>query len=378
MANGNFVVQNGLTVGGLTIDAVSGNITTAGTITTTGSGSIVSANGFGGLNPDKIYNTGSNVSVTPTTIYANINGASQLSVTSSGVTIAGNLTVQGTQTIIASTDLTISDSVINLHTAANLAPLTVDDGKDIGFKMHYYKGVDNLAFLGWANDSGSLEYYAAGAEGVGNVFTGTSYGTIKGGELVAANATSATSTTTGALRVTGGAGIAGAVYVGGNGTNAIVHTGHIVPSANLSYNIGSASAWYGTFYGVSTQAKYADLAENYQADSNYAPGTVVEFGGAEEVTLATEGTKRVAGVVSTNPAHLMNGGLTGTNVVPLALQGRVPCKVIGPVAKGDLMISAGFGYAKANNDAAVGQTIGKALADFSGAKGVIEVVVGRI
>ena len=130
-------------------------------------------------------------------------------------------------------------------------------------------------------------------------------------------------------------------------------------------------------YGVSTQAKYADLAENYQGDAYYEPGTVVEFGGAQEVTLGTADSKRVAGVVSTNPAHLMNGGLSGPNVLALALQGRVPCKVIGPIAKGDLMVSAGFGFAKVNNDAQAGQIIGKSLADFNGAKGVVEVVVGR-
>ena len=97
-----------------------------------------------------------------------------------------------------------------------------------------------------------------------------------------------------------------------------------------------------------------------------------------EVTVAEADTTRVAGVVSTNPAHLMNGALAGINVVPLALQGRVPCNVIGPIAKGDLMVSAGFGYAKANNAAGVGQVIGKALTDFGGAKGQIEIVVGRV
>jgi hypothetical protein len=120
------------------------------------------------------------------------------------------------------------------------------------------------------------------------------------------------------------------------------------------------------------------LAENYQADAAYEAGTVLEFGGEQEVTIATDGTRRVAGVVSTNPAHLMNGGLTGQNVVPLALQGRAPCKVTGPIQKGDLMVSAGFGHARANNDAQIGQVIGKALANFSGTKGVIEIVVGRV
>ena len=159
----------------------------------------------------------------------------------------------------------------------------------------------------------------------------------------------------------------------------ITISGNIIPSANLSYNLGNSTAWFGTFYGVSSQAKYADLAENYLADRTYAPGTVLMFGGAAEVTMADADTKRVAGVVSTNPAHLMNGALQGANVTQLALTGRVPCQVIGPVQKGDLMVSAGWGYAKVNNDAGVGQVIGKALEDFPvQAKGVIEVVVGRL
>ena len=124
---------------------------------------------------------------------------------------------------------------------------------------------------------------------------------------------------------------------------------------------------------------YADLAENYQADASYEAGAVLEFGGSNEVTVATVDSRRVAGVVSTNPAHLMNGGLTGSNVVALALTGRVPCLAIGPVVKGDMMVSAGHGYAKASNNPSVGAVIGKSLETLAdGEKGVIEVVVGRV
>jgi hypothetical protein len=140
-----------------------------------------------------------------------------------------------------------------------------------------------------------------------------------------------------------------------------------------------ATVYATTFSGVSTTAKYADLAENYQGDKSYAPGTVVMFGGTQEVTAADADTTAVAGVVSTNPAHLMNGGLTGANVVPVALQGRVPCMVIGPVKKGDMLVSAGHGYAKSSANPQMGQVIGKALYDFPGSsKAVIEVVVGRM
>ena len=130
---------------------------------------------------------------------------------------------------------------------------------------------------------------------------------------------------------------------------------------------------------TTTILKNADLAENYMADRPYIPGTVLMFGGDEEVTRADADTTKIAGVVSTSPAQLMNGALQGPNVTPLALMGRVPCQIIGPVAKGDLLVSAGWGYAKTNNTAGVGQVIGKALEDFaSQAKGVIEVVVGRL
>jgi hypothetical protein len=191
--------------------------------------------------------------------------------------------------------------------------------------------------------------------------------------------TQAISTTTGALQVTGGVSITtGNLFIGGSAGNAITVTGNIIPSSNLATtnNLGSDTRWWNNFYGVSTQARYADLAENYQADSYYDPGTVLEFGGSHEVTIATVETTRVAGVVSTNPAHLMNGQLQGLNVVALALQGRVPVKVVGSIQKGDQMVSAGNGYAKSSSTPTIGTVVGKALENFNGV-GVIEVVVGR-
>jgi hypothetical protein len=136
----------------------------------------------------------------------------------------------------------------------------------------------------------------------------------------------------------------------------------------------------GVYNGTATSARYADLAENYQADSQYEPGTVLVFGGVNEVTVTdVKGDTRVAGVVSTNPAHLMNADLSGDNVVALGLTGRVPCKVVGKVKKGDILVtSAKPGYATVNNTPAPGTIVGKAVEDkddFN--EGVIEVVVGR-
>jgi hypothetical protein len=210
-------------------------------------------------------------------------------------------------------------------------------------------------------------------------------GTITANSLVLNSNTQSTSTTTGALQVTGGVGInTGNLYIGGSAGVAIVATGNIIPSANLTStnNLGSDTRWWNNFYGVSTQARYADLAENYQADNNYEPGTVLIFGGCYEVTVtAVSHNIAVAGVVSTNPAHLMNSALRGENVVPLALQGRVPCKVKGPVNKGTVLVSSDIpGVAEAVNLSMFkpGCVIGKSLENIESQDiKMIEVVVGR-
>ena len=130
------------------------------------------------------------------------------------------------------------------------------------------------------------------------------------------------------------------------------------------------------FSGTATAARYADLAEKYAADADIEPGTVVCFGGDAEVTTCMHDMDRkVAGVVSTDPAYMMNSEAEGVYV---ALTGRVPCKVVGPVRKGDMMVSAGNGAARAEENPVLGSVIGKALEDFDGAEGVIEVVVGRL
>jgi hypothetical protein len=133
-----------------------------------------------------------------------------------------------------------------------------------------------------------------------------------------------------------------------------------------------------TLTGTATAAQYADLAECYAADAEYAPGTVVHFGGSHEVSLCDiDGCKSVAGVVTSNPAYLMNAEMDAENKCSVALVGRVPCKVVGKVSKGDMMVSAGNGAARAEEDPKMGQVIGKALEDHEG-EGTIEVVVGRM
>lgn len=130
------------------------------------------------------------------------------------VVITGNLSVQGVTTTFLSNDIALSDSILNLHTNQDLDLLTSNDGRDIGIKMHYFDTSDSHAFLGRANDTGSLEWYSRGDELTGNVFSGT-YGVFKTGEIYLANTTASTDSTTGALKLNGGAGLAGNVNVGG-------------------------------------------------------------------------------------------------------------------------------------------------------------------
>ena len=272
---------------------------------------------------------------------------------------------------------------------------------------------------------------------IGTPDAGSSVEFIAGGSTTANVAakiqspnTAATTTTTGTLVVVGGVGISGNIIGGGivsvtgnitgGNVSATAHTGTTVSvtanvtggniltagimsstgnaiHGNLSVstgtitlgnivnangngvgNIGAVGGYFNTIFAKATSAQYADLAEKYTADAEYAPGTVVVFGGTHEVTVnAVDSDRKVAGVISTNPSYIMNGGLEAEHVATVALTGRVPCMVIGPVRKGDMMVAAGLGRARAEADPRVGTVIGKALEDFDGAEGTIEVVVGR-
>jgi hypothetical protein len=184
-----------------------------------------------------------------------------------------------------------------------------------------------------------------------------------------------TGTTTGAVVVRGGVGIGGHLNVAGNLTVTGTVTGNVTgitaamvglgnvtneskvtmfssptfttqittPSivksgTNAVGNIGQTDNRFNTVFATATSALYADLAENYTADVEYEPGTVVVFGGEEEITVTNSfADSRVAGVISTNPAYLMNAEHPG---LPIALRGRVPVKVLGAVSKGDLLVTS--------------------------------------
>ena len=139
---------------------------------------------------------------------------------------------------------------------------------------------------------------------------------------------------------------------------------------------GNVNASY--FVGTATQAQYADLAEKYIPDADYEPGTVLIIGGNEEVTVTDEpGSYQVIGVVSTEPAYLMNSDADG---VAIALRGRIPCKVCGVVKKGDVLITSNTpGHAMVAADPqnlSPLQIVGRALSNKTeAAPGIVEIIV---
>ena len=337
---------NGLTVS-VTGNITGGNIKSSGQISSTGnitsagniSGNYILGNGsqIVGLNTNIIQNGNSNVLIGSSAgnISININGISPVvifnplgqfidgSISASGNIIGGNLVTTGMVTAIG--NITTSSSLNTFGTTISSGVST--SGNVTGA---------NLVTIGAIINS---EVSTSGNVTAGNIVT------------------------SGVLTVNSGNAVTAIVNGGGNATG----------------NIGSSSNYFNTVYATATTALYADLAECYSADTEYEPGTVVCFGGSAEITQCnTDGCPEIAGVISTNPAYKMNSGLDSEYIAIIALTGRVPTKVKGPVKKGAMMVSAGDGYARAEIAPAIGTVIGKAVESFTGDVGTIEIVVGRL
>jgi len=312
------------------------------------------------------------------------------------LTVEGNLTVNGTTTTVNSTVVQVDDPIFTL--GGNTAP-TTDDNKDRGVLYRWHDGTSaKLGFFGY-DDSSSTFRFIPDASNSSEVISGSL------GNVAFAAASLSSASITGTLTVNGNVDL-------GNDANDIISINgkvdtSIVPSGTPTLGVNAtrwnnvysnevttpslttgAAATAGTITGdwslssgSKLDATYADLAERYAADAEYEAGTVLVFGGEAEVTVTTtKGDRRMAGVVSTNPAYSMNKECEGKNVVEIALQGRVPCKVLGQVRKGDMLVASAVpGYAIVDNDPKTGSVIGKALQnkDDDG-KGVIEVAVGRL
>tara|TARA_R110002153_G_scaffold1149_4_gene5620 strand:- start:3112 stop:6669 length:3558 start_codon:yes stop_codon:yes gene_type:complete len=180
-------------------------------------------------------------------------------------------------------------------------------------------------------------------------------------------------------------GVSAGTYLTGGGSSGAVTLNVDATTTNTAGKVvardGSGNFSAGTITATATQAQYADLAENYVADADYEPGTVVVFGGNEEITVTDDANSpRVAGVISTDPAHLMNSTCEGVFVNAVALRGRVPVKCLGVVKKGDILITSHIaGVAMVASDphfVGAACIIGKAISTkLHDAEGVVEVLV---
>jgi len=334
------------------VGTLSGAATTAGTVTTaaqpniTSVGTLTSLSVSGNLTAANIMgifaNGTTNVSIPAVNGNVNISSAGNANifiVTGTGTNINGTISVSGNANIgnIGTAGLITATGNItggNLSTGGVIS--ASGNASVLGIKTdnYYYANGTPISFAGSYSNSNVASYLP------------TYTGNISAGNINLSNA-------------------------------AIVSGNNMTLTTGANTNVGTITGNWSLSTGSRLQATYADLAEYYEADQEYEPGTVVEFGGEKEVTLAQDGTTRVAGVITTNPAYVMNTGCPGI-AVALALQGRVPVKVRGKIHKGDLMVSAGNGFARPWNNAQPGMIIGKAIQNFEGTEGIIEIAVGRL
>ena len=309
----------------------------------------------------------------------------------------GNIVANGTA-VIASSE---SDTVT--FTAGNNVLLTANaDSKTINFDI-----LAGAAVSAAGND-GDIQFNSAGAFGAsgnltfvgselsvtgavavtGNVTTGNVSGTTgafttvtgNGRALTSLNATNIDTGTlpSGRLSGTYTITVSGAATTAGTVTTAaqpnITSVGTL-SSLAVTGNISAGNVIASNFDSVN-----ADVAEIYKSDLLYSPGTVVEFGGTAEITQSTEyASSAIAGIISTAPAFTMNTAAAGLAV---ALQGRVPCRVVGKINKGDLVTSSsipGVATRLGPDQWKPGCVLGKSLENYdSDLEGTIEVVAGRL
>jgi len=331
IATGNITGGNLLT-GGLiqsTGNITGGNLVTVGQVSATGNvnGNFFIGNGalLTGIDATSIQNGNSNVRVT---LNSNV-----------AVSVAGNANVG----VFTGTGLVVTGSIEATNGFIGLDATSIANGS--ANVRTFLNGNVTVSAAGSAN---VLVVTGTGANVEGTL---TATGNITGGNLITAGLVSLVSIT----------------KTGSNGVG----------------NIGQSDNTFDTVFARATSALYADLAELYTADAEYAPGTVLVFGGSAEVTESAHShSARIAGVVSTEPEHIMNSGLTAEYTAAVALVGRVPCRVVGTIQRGDCLASSDIPGVATALDAIKyqpGAVIGKALEDYNSTEaGVIEAVIGRL
>ena len=273
-----------------------------------------------------------------------------------GITLCSDVLIPGNKLAGNVTAATVTTGTM---TAANVFATTI--------------GNSSTAFSGASGAiAGTLTSSALYATTIGNASTTLTGSTVSvtgvSAATVAATTVSATTvsaTTVTATTLTGTLSTAAQTNVTSLGTlSGLTVGGAILPSSNATINIGSVGATFNTVFAKATSAQYADLAERYHSDEIYPAGTVVKIGGSEEITICDEdASTEVFGVISKNPAYLMNDNQSDPHWLPVVLVGRSIVNVIGTCNKGQYLVSDAAGHARAakEDEVVFNKVIGRAL-----------------
>lgn len=403
LSGGNGITTSTASTGVLTI-ALDGTITTVNTLSSSDSTEVVIDDGFRVTGASTLPTIATNaisssdssaISVTGSLIIEGVisGGASTQLVIQDGVNVNGDLVITNGE--ISSSDssaLNIRDAVnvtgaLNAETSLEIANSVIADAildeddlsSDSNTALATQQSIK--AYTDAQDASQSLTIVCDDSTGNSLIFTP---GTPAFAQFEGGNSITTSSLSTGNIKFE----LDTDIYV--NSVQSLdsseveilnIRTDTLVAHDSTQITIRDALRVTGTITGTVTAAQYADLAEKYLADQEYAPGTVMIFGGDQEITQSTDThDARIAGVVSTAPAFIMNNDLEGGTF--LGLTGRVPCRVKGAIAKGDMVTSSdtpGVAQKLDPTNYNLGCVIGKALENYSGTgEGVIEVVVGRV
>lgn len=365
------------------------------------------------------FNNDNGININDASIYTNTVNDLVLDTSGTRLVINSNeVTFPGGTTVLASSSSTISKIYVGeVSGGTSISPVTLTGQFGLSASSKMFPNTDNSISLGKANARWNQVYTTglnAGGESqlaqlLGNwQLTGNSTLDVTLGTFVVQDLTTGGETTAGTL--TGDWTLPGSSKLTLQGGALTLDEGNLeIPLGNLTIGDGNFTMGAGTINaldatlktrlittgststtgtitgnwsyseGSQLRATYADVAEFYSSDNNYEPGTVLIFGGEEEVTKSTQaGDTAAAGIVTTNPAYVLNEGLKGQRVC-IALAGRVPCNVVGKVNKGDLLVTSYYpGHAEVSKAPKPGTIIGKALANkHTDGTGVIEVMVVR-
>ena len=361
-----------------------GNILTSGLISATGNinGNFFNGNGYfltGIITSVANINNGTsnvNIASANANIVVNVNSTPNVAIFSTaGLAVTGLISATGNVT--GSYILGNGSQLTGLQAAASAAQIEL--------------GTSNIKFAGAGN---AATINIGGTSNVVIVDTSTLYANVLAPysivkNPVSTNAVGNIGSTSNYFNQTFSAVVnATTVTAAGNitGGNLSVSTGTVTlgniinANGNAVGNIGSSSNYFNTVFATAMTARYADVAERFAADEVLEAGTVVELGGVAEITRSRdELSENVFGVISTRAAYLMNGG-AGENDThpPVAMTGRVPVKVVGTIHKGDRLVSAGSGIARAAKpgEATAFNVIGRSLVDkLTPESGTIEAIV---